>query len=389
MASYIVLYTELNIFCSLIILLFLMHSFRGLGENISQRRFIPAMLSLIVFFMSDTIWYMMDRGLIFQNTTCSILLKSVYFLSASCNGYFWMRYFETVMQSRLSKSRKHLTFLTIPLFLHLLLCIINIKVPILFEIDADFVYHRGSLFLLQYVIIYIYILSPCVHALYLALQKENFVDREKYLLIAFFPILPAIGGIFQFFFPRLPVNCVASTLASTIIYLGELTQQISIEPLTGLDNKRHFLQIVEQYIDSKEEEEPLYLMMLDMNRFKGINDTYGHIEGDYAICTVANIIKNAANEMLRDSITEVRKRITVARYGGDEFVIAMIAAEEDALYLKALVHDHLKEYNKSAGKPYELSTSIGIALWKPEYETPKALIEIADEELYKEKKGRR
>ena len=130
-------------------------------------------------------------------------------------------------------------------------------------------------------------------------------------------------------------------------------------------------------------------MMLDMNRFKDINDTYGHIEGDYAICTVANIIKNAANEMLRDSITEIRKRITVARYGGDEFVIAMIAAEEDALYLKALVHDHLKEYNKSAGKPYELSTSIGIALWKPEYETPKALIEIADGELYKEKKGRR
>ena len=388
MASYIVLYTELNIFCSLIILLFLMHSFHGLGENLSQRRFIPAMLSLIVFFISDTVWYMMDRGLIFQNTTCSIYLKSVYFLSASCNGYFWMRYFETVMQSKLSKSRKHLIFLSIPLFL-LLLCIINIKIPILFGIDADFVYHRGSLFLLQYVIIYIYILNPCVHALYLALQKENFVDREKYFLIAFFPILPAIGGIFQFFFPRLPVNCVASTLASTIIYLGELTQQISIEPLTGLDNKRHFIQTVEQYIVSKEEEEPLYLMMLDMNRFKDINDTYGHIEGDYAICTVANIIKNAANEMLRDSITEIRKRITVARYGGDEFVIAMIAAEEDALYLKALVHDHLKEYNKSAGKPYELSTSIGIALWKPEYETPKALIEIADGELYKEKKGRR
>lgn len=385
MTSYITIYTELNLFCSLLILVFLVHSFLGLGESITQRRFLSAMISLIVFFLSDTIWYAMDVGAIFQNQTYSMILKSVYFLSASCNGYFWMRYFETILKNPLMKSRKVLMVLALPLIAHLLLSIVNLKTGILFSLDDHFVYHRGVLFLLQYIIIYAYIITSCAHALFLAVQKNNYVDRDKYILIALFPVLPAIGGILQYFFPRVPINCVCSTLASTIIYLGGLSQQISLEPLTGLENKRQFMRMVEQYIQSKEKEEPLYLLMLDMNRFKGINDTYGHMEGDLAICTVADIIKRAANEMLRDSPTEIKKKITIARYGGDEFVIAMIAEEEDALFLKALVHDHLKEYNDVSGKPYKLSTSIGIALWKPEYESLKAFIEIADHELYKEK----
>ena len=145
------------------------------------------------------------------------------------------------------------------------------------------------------------------------------------------------------------------------------------------------MQILEQYIQNRTISEKLYLLMIDMNRFKGINDNYGHIEGDHAICTVADIIRAAVNDTLKDSPTETKKKITVARYGGDEFVIAMISEEEDTLFLKTLIHEHLKEYNKTSGKPYELSTSIGIAKWKPEYESIKTFIEAADGELYKEK----
>lgn len=360
MTSYLALYTEFNIFCSALILLLMFHSFLGFGNTTTQHRFVSAMITMVVFFLSDTLWFMMDRGAVPQNHAISMILKSIYFLSA-------------------------MRLLALPILFHLILCITNADTHILFYVDENFIYHRGALFLLQYVIIYIYIAAPCIHAFLLSFRKENYAYRDKFLLIAFFPVLPAIGGILQFFYWRVPINCMNLTFASFLIYLGGLKQQISLEPLTGLNNKRYFMQILEQAIQNKSVNENLYLLMIDMNRFKGINDNYGHIEGDYAICTVADIIRAAANETLKDSATDIKKKITVARYGGDEFVIAMIAEEEDALFLKAAIHNRLKEYNKTSGKSYELSTSIGIAKWKTEYESMKKFIETADAELYKEK----
>ena len=387
MKSYLFIYIELNVFCSALIMMLFIHSFRGFGAATVKRRFDPAMISLIIFFLSDTAWYAMDQGALARNLFLSMLLKNIYFLSASSNGYFWAGLFETVLKNRMMESKKNLLLFSFPFFFHLLLCLINVKTHFLFYIDESFTYHRGPLFILQYVIIYAYIMVPCIHALVLSFRRENYVEREKYLLIAFFPVLPAIGGLLQLFLWRTPINCVALTLSSSMIYLDSLTQQISLDPLTGLNNKRCFMKTVEQYIQNKTKEDSVYLLILDMNRFKQINDTHGHIEGDHAICAVADIIKASANDMLKAHLSETRKKLIIARYGGDEFVIGMVAAQEDVLYLKKQIHENFKEYNQSSGKPYQLSTSIGIAKWKSSFSSLKQLIEAADQELYKEKQA--
>ncbi len=118
--------------------------------------------------------------------------------------------------------------------------------------------------------------------------------------------------------------------------------------------------------------------MIDANKFKSINDTYGHIQGDAALVTIA--------EALRLSCKGLQHRASIARFGGDEFtVLAMTEDEQEIEALCARIMKNVAELNRKANAPYDLSVCIGVA--RADQETKlEALIEAADEKLYGEKK---
>lgn len=387
MFSYVTIYDEVNIFCTALILIFIFHSAAGLGNTVRRKRFVAAMIALIIFFLSDAVWYSMDSGLIPQSYSLNIFLKSIYFLSASLNGYFWFLYFEMEMGSRLLKSRRNMILAAIPVFLHGVLLVINIETGILFHVERDtFIYDRGPLFMLQYVVIYTYILFACVKALILAVRPENYVNKSRYLLIAFFPILPGIAGMVQLYFWRLPANCIGSTLASVLIYLNAITDQVSLEPLTGINNKRAFNTHLERYMNDRDMQSDTYVLIMDMDHFKQINDTYGHMEGDLAIIKVAELLKASVNAALIRESDHKGRHITFARFGGDEFIAAVVGGREDAEYLRSEMLRRMDEYNSISGKDYSLSISIGIAAYDPSMRNVKDFLTKADEALYIEKK---
>lgn len=387
MFSYVAIYDEVSVFCAVLIMVFIIHSYAGLGNTIRRKRFVAAMITLVIFFLSDAVWYSMDSGLISQNYSVNIILKTIYFLSASFNGYFWFLYFETEMDSVIAKKKKYIYISAIPAVIHIVLCIINVFTGILFFVERpNFRYDRGALFMLQYVIIYTYILTACIQALVLALRPENYVNKARFLMIAFFPILPGIAGMLQLYFWRMPANCIGSTLASVIIYLNAISDQVSLEPLTGINNKRNFITHLERYMNDKDTRGDLYVLIMDMDHFKGINDTYGHMEGDNAIIKVAEILRNSVNAALLRSSEYKGKQITFARFGGDEFVAALVGAKEDADFLKTEMKRQLEVYNSASDKEYKLQISIGIAHWSEEMRGVKDFLTKADEELYIEKK---
>lgn len=116
-------------------------------------------------------------------------------------------------------------------------------------------------------------------------------------------------------------------LRSQIIELAEL---VSTDALTGLYNFRHFKTVLQAEMDrSKRSGIPTTLVMVDLDHFKKINDTYGHEVGNLALRHVAKIIEN-----------EVRTTDSVCRYGGEEF--AMIFPETH-LNLAVKVADRIRE----------------------------------------------
>ena len=197
-------------------------------------------------------------------------------------------------------------------------------------------------------------------------------------MIATFPVIPAISALFQLFYWRIPLNCMAFTFSVLIVYMNELGEQVSREPLTGLANRKSFIRVLEEGMENREKDTQMYLFMIDMNRFKRINDTFGHVEGDKAIIMTA--------EALLQACAEIHRRVVVSRYGGDEFaIVAFLGDPREAEELKKRIYEEIADQNGKILLSYRLSLSIGVARYTGEYRSIRALIAAADAELYKEK----
>lgn len=158
----------------------------------------------------------------------------------------------------------------------------------------------------------------------------------------------------------------------------ELQKLARTDPLTGLYNRRHFFEIAEkEFAESVRYDRPLSVIILDLDLFKEVNDTYGHLVGDQALIHIGKLL-----------LKEIRTPDTAARYGGEEFVVllpetdsasAMMFAER----LRSLVEDSAF---KTGSNTIYLTASFGVAgnhIYGDK--TIDQLISKADQALYKAK----
>jgi diguanylate cyclase (GGDEF)-like protein len=149
------------------------------------------------------------------------------------------------------------------------------------------------------------------------------------------------------------------------------------DELTGLLNLRGFSERVKK-LRQKKKKVHAYMLYGDLDHLKEINDNWGHSEGDFAICAVADVLKNS---LMDEDI--------VARIGGDEFVAMMIS---DTPYLDAIIRKRVKKacnrLNQSSDKPYYVEISLGIVAFDFTADTNiQEIISQADTVLYKNKKN--
>jgi diguanylate cyclase (GGDEF)-like protein len=147
--------------------------------------------------------------------------------------------------------------------------------------------------------------------------------------------------------------------------------------LSGLHSKKfHEFRLKDAIDDALSTKRPLSLMMIDIDRFKAINDTYGHQVGDRALKSIADVLK------LNTRVVDI-----CSRYGGDEFVVILPETNlKDAVVAGQRIVDKVQQISQdfdglAAG---ELTVSIGIAQWSLD-ETPESLMEKADKALYQSK----
>ena len=161
--------------------------------------------------------------------------------------------------------------------------------------------------------------------------------------------------------------------------LSLITQKMAItDPLTGLYNRRHFFVITEREISKvKRNGGSITCLMMDIDHFKKVNDTYGHIIGDIVLKEVARRIKSC----LRDFDI-------VARYGGEEFVAIIV---DTNLTIAQKIAERIRQ--RVSEKPIELenniklpvSISIGVSSQKAPNIDLHTLIQNADKNLYRAK----
>ena len=172
-------------------------------------------------------------------------------------------------------------------------------------------------------------------------------------------------------------------LALANLELGESLRMQSIrDPLTSLFNRRYMEETLERELRrAVRYKRPLGLLMLDLDHFKEVNDTYGHSAGDLLLEKLGGYLQS-----------HIRKEDVACRYGGDEFIIilpesSLEESQKRAEQLRRGINQIIVEYKNQPLRSVEVS--IGVTGYPDHADTSEAIMQIVDDALFKGKKGGR
>ncbi len=153
------------------------------------------------------------------------------------------------------------------------------------------------------------------------------------------------------------------------------------DELTGLYNRRGFMAFCKQHLNTiRRTNKGIVIVYADLDGLKGINDSFGHKEGDRALVKTAELLKET-----------FRSSDVLGRLGGDEFtILAAVDPDGGRAKLLARLQEQFDNYNAQRVCPYDLSISVGVAQLDPEgSESMEDLMAAADAAMYENKRGKR
>ncbi len=352
------------------------------NKNNSVRRYVLRTFVMIVavYLFADMVGYLVDTQT-FPGAAVISHISLVVSVFMTVFAGAWLNYTSDVL-FHIPTSRKKAWFAyVLPLVLVFVVLIVNAFVGFLFRIDEHNVYSRGPLYLLSVTMQYAYLVIAFVRALLLGrrtLTKKRMKLRRSLLTLSAiamcFGVLQMLGG------GKVAFLCFGITLGVVNMFLYFQEDQITQDSLTGLNNRyaldTYLLQKMHEseHVDDKR----LYLVMMDMDGFKEVNDLYGHVDGDRALVNVASILKKIASQY---------RNIFIARYGGDEFSAVFETREESAVQAFC---DRVSEAVSSEllNQRYKLSISTGYARYERGEMTMDALYQAADRVLFANKRAK-
>ena len=201
--------------------------------------------------------------------------------------------------------------------------------------------------------------------------------HHMYQNVTMFPIIGDNGEVSRFCIMVYDVTDQALSKLGMSRLNDELKVASRIDGLTGLFNRRYWQERFEQaYKLARRREKPSTALMLDIDHFKKVNDTYGHQAGDSVIQSLAHLIKRC-----------VRETDLAGRYGGEEFAVILTDSAVDNAVTVAERLRRLAEHSQveHEGQIIKFNISVGLAEFSPLCDSPMEWLERADQALYQAK----
>ncbi len=376
-------YAEVDFLC-IILLIMLAYKTRTSNFTASQKQYFSlVLLSNIVLAASDLIWifnngfYSLTETFPVHGVVLSYIFNSMDAVSISLLGMTWLLFSEVIQDNYLIRSRMKFIIAMLPVVIITILVITTGHTGFMFQISKQGAFTRGPGYILQVIIPYGYMFVSLALALRRARNARTQQARRQSLSIVSFAVAPVCAGVAQMLLPEMSVLFVGTVVALIYVYISLQEQQVLTDPLTGLNNRWLLDQKITDAITDQNARSGLFLLVIDVDNFKEINDKYGHIEGDRALQLVADALKHNAG-----------RGDFICRSGGDEFVILHHADPKDEC---SRIIEGITQMLSKADLPYTLTVSIGKQRHTHDMKTWKEFMDAADEEMYriKGKKGRK
>jgi len=362
---------ELNCFGLAVLLLIFLNIRRHINRYLlDQKLFLSLIFTTAMILVLDMFMWLFD-GMpgILVRIAYLIVTVSYYVLNPliCVLWYFYTDYY-------INRSKPHLGKVLLPMlapvFVNLILSVLSTYGNVLFYIDGDNLYHRGRFFLVMPAISFFFLAYTMIYMI----CNRGKLQRREYVTLLVFPIPPIIGGIIQTRFYGVSLIWICTTISLLIIFINFQNDQLNTDHLTGLYNRRQ----LDDYLHAKSPSsgaKSIAGIMIDLDSFKAVNDTYGHNSGDQALKYFAEILKNT-----------FRKSDFTARYGGDEFVVIMeVGGKADLEKAIGRLSENVDDFNARKLVPYEIGFSVGYDCYSSSEESSSDFLNHIDSLMYSNK----
>lgn len=368
MDSRIIYFGAQFIFGVLFVVLFHLNrlSYRGKAPVKLEAVFILFLITLVL----DIIWVFIEGVPKLRNW--NITLETVYLSTMAWTGYVWFLHTLDFFPAKSLKLKDYKYILGIPVIIEIICILLSIRTGWIFSVDEGGTYIRGPYHFYTVALNYIYMLLGSYVALKCRNEATLSLDKRRFTVAALFPLpVLLLSGAQILLPPGLPAMQGGVLVSLLLLYGGSTDAIITTDHLTALPNRIAF----EAYMMERIQKYPangsyhLYLLEGDIDNFKIINDSFGHIEGDRALVQTA--------DALREYFSEYGVSF---RTGGDEFMIVVESdCELDIQKIRREFNEHLSA--SAYRDDMTLSMSLGIS----EYDgsmTLREFIDSADRDLY-------
>ena len=375
--DYFVFYTEASLVCVIILTMILITDRMFHTKQEKQIWFSRAIFAFILYFISDACWAAMLSGMFPKIRFFAVLFNYTNYILLSLMGYGLFAFIAVSGKMSFFNSIRNRRLCFIPVVVSVLFISIAYVTNPLFWINENNELN-ALYFPLMFAVPSLYLIAGFIISVAYALRSELREEKRRYLVIGSVPFGVMAFGMIQVVALNAPTFCFGCTIMWLWFYIQNTKALISVDDLTHLNNRGQINRYLEQIRYS--EDSRVIILMIDIDRFKGINDRYGHAEGDRALVIVS--------DALRQTCAKINASVFLGRYGGDEFTIIIQNPidEDHTERLITLLRNNLAEKQQENSLPYELDVSIGYDEVTDGNDSVYACMNRADEKLYIDKR---
>ena len=294
---------NLYAFLLLSILLFVVIRKKDIYDYSRKLFYSMIIFNMIVLLVEVLAWAfdgIITPAAIFANYLFNILL----ILFEPIMAALWLTYVDYKIHKSRERLKRRMYYMHATMFA-LVLIIINFFNPVAFSIDAENVYHRGSLLWLSL----IFVLGLVLYTIVLSVRNRKIISDNMIAFIAVFALLPVLVSFIQLFVYGVILTWAVVALGVVFAYYLIEISGNSIDYLTKLHSRKKIEEIIRGLVEKNQD---FAAVMIDLEFFKQVNDNYGHKTGDEVLMHFAKILNSVFG-----------KKHYISRIGGDEFLIVL------------------------------------------------------------------